>query len=471
MTKFYTALAAALLVSATAAAAGSRQNVFVKKAHTTEMRPGAKTQAKPAMRRAAANGTWVARSTVQSVSDYEGGWLPAYEYTADYDDKARIVKDVVKTLDEYEAGETPYRVTFNTYNEYDKIVAELTQIGATPDDLQNEQKVDRKYDDRIHNLIVESSPYSFFTGTWELMGNAYRREVTRDNAGNVTQILYSTLYMGEFEAVQRVDITYGTDGKAETITEFQLSYDDNMELYWKEGYSFRDCQWYETDGQLWSTDYIFEGNNKVKSFTEYSEGELIGNVEVTYKEGTDDFRSVLTGDGFTSTQEWTDLENGGFMTVVTYSEEGYEEKEVVLEEYNIFDVSTFTCDVVFFGEDDVEVIEWSKAETEYNENGCPETVTIRTFIPTEEEWPGLSVRKAPALSFDEPPVEGEWVDALRFEFSDFALIGSTTGIESAAADSDAPAEYFTIDGRRVLNPSAGIYILRQGNKVRKVAVK
>ncbi len=50
--------------------------------------------------------------------------------------------------------------------------------------------------------------------------------------------------------------------------------------------------------------------------------------------------------------------------------------------------------------------------------------------------------------------------------------GQTTGIENVAVDSqNAPVEFFNLQGVRVENPSAGIFIRRQGNNVSKVIVK
>lgn len=51
---------------------------------------------------------------------------------------------------------------------------------------------------------------------------------------------------------------------------------------------------------------------------------------------------------------------------------------------------------------------------------------------------------------------------------------SITGVESVEVDNDAqnaPAEYFDLGGRRVLNPSTGIYIVRRGSSVTKEAVR
>lgn len=47
-------------------------------------------------------------------------------------------------------------------------------------------------------------------------------------------------------------------------------------------------------------------------------------------------------------------------------------------------------------------------------------------------------------------------------------VSTSTGLAAIAADADAPAEYYDLQGRRVANPSAGLYIVRQGSKVSKV---
>lgn len=47
-----------------------------------------------------------------------------------------------------------------------------------------------------------------------------------------------------------------------------------------------------------------------------------------------------------------------------------------------------------------------------------------------------------------------------------------TGVEGIATDAsaDAPVEFFTLQGVRILNPDGGIFIRRQGNRVSKVAL-
>ena len=43
-----------------------------------------------------------------------------------------------------------------------------------------------------------------------------------------------------------------------------------------------------------------------------------------------------------------------------------------------------------------------------------------------------------------------------------------TGISTVDSSDEAPAEYFTLNGIKVTNPSSGIYIKRQGGKTTKV---
>lgn len=45
------------------------------------------------------------------------------------------------------------------------------------------------------------------------------------------------------------------------------------------------------------------------------------------------------------------------------------------------------------------------------------------------------------------------------------------GVEGVAVDADAPAEYFNLQGIRVANPKAGIYVCRKGGEVKKVVIK
>lgn len=66
----------------------------------------------------------------------------------------------------------------------------------------------------------------------------------------------------------------------------------------------------------------------------------------------------------------------------------------------------------------------------------------------------------------------------RFAFKSFKLFykgndgqGSGAAVEGIEADDNTPAEYYNLQGVRVVNPKNGIFIVRQGNKVSKRVIR
>ena len=52
------------------------------------------------------------------------------------------------------------------------------------------------------------------------------------------------------------------------------------------------------------------------------------------------------------------------------------------------------------------------------------------------------------------------------------VIGDIAAIEEISADSSSlPAEYFDITGRKITNPTKGLYIRKTGNKVEKIVIR
>lgn len=86
------------------------------------------------------------------------------------------------------------------------------------------------------------------------------------------------------------------------------------------------------------------------------------------------------------------------------------------------------------------------------ENNTHRFVTLRTTkaFSTDPAW-GIKVRDMKVYGTENAP---------------------TTGVEEISVeDSNAPVEYFNLSGVRVNNPSAGLYIVRQGSKVSKVIIR
>ncbi len=80
-------------------------------------------------------------------------------------------------------------------------------------------------------------------------------------------------------------------------------------------------------------------------------------------------------------------------------------------------------------------------------------VTLRTQEALNSEW-GIKLRDLKVYGTADVPT------------------GIPTGVEGVAADNtDAPVEFYNLNGVRVANPATGIYIRRQGNTVTKVFIK
>lgn len=75
-----------------------------------------------------------------------------------------------------------------------------------------------------------------------------------------------------------------------------------------------------------------------------------------------------------------------------------------------------------------------------------------------------------AVSYSKDPSTSAEKEDMDIFTARHARIGGKTfgSVIELPADTDAPAEYYTIEGLRVNNPSRGLYIVRQGSKVSKV---
>lgn len=83
-------------------------------------------------------------------------------------------------------------------------------------------------------------------------------------------------------------------------------------------------------------------------------------------------------------------------------------------------------------------------------------ITIRNI---DEQWPATR-------DYDSTLACRWFLDNVKITYKPI-----TTAVEDIAVDSDAPAEYYTLQGTRIINPENGLYIVRQGNSVRKAVIK
>lgn len=109
------------------------------------------------------------------------------------------------------------------------------------------------------------------------------------------------------------------------------------------------------------------------------------------------------------------------------------------------------------------------------------------FKIADDSWGNINYGAGGAVSFDtemtwnyngnNSTLASDFAGEVRFTLPD-ALKGpatvyfdTTVGIDGIAADSQEPAEYYNLQGVRVLNPEGGLYIVRRGDRASKQLVR
>ena len=93
----------------------------------------------------------------------------------------------------------------------------------------------------------------------------------------------------------------------------------------------------------------------------------------------------------------------------------------------------------------------------------PSTYLLETFIVSDDEgeYPDEDIY---ARSAETPA--GEWENVYMVEYTQWNDLSGVSDIISE--DTDAPVEYFNLQGIRVDEPTNGLFIRRQGHKTEKV---
>lgn len=145
---------------------------------------------------------------------------------------------------------------------------------------------ERTYDPQTG--AVTSNVETYYVDGREMAGNCYRREIQRDDLGNVTQVIVSVLYQGAYDPTQKIII----DGNSIRFSELTAS------GAWQTSTVYTNVVWERTDGQIVSIDDLFSGNNRLASaHLENPNGETPYydyDITATYGQGND-FDCTLTG--------------------------------------------------------------------------------------------------------------------------------------------------------------------------------
>jgi len=394
------------------------------------------------------------KPVTQKVYGWENDeWILNETYVTEYTSTGLVAVDDITDFE----GAVLRQI--NEYNENGMLTSQLSRVSEDGENFENSERLERKYDERLTSVITENYQW-MWTGTdWNQQGINYRRIITRNADGNITSCVIATLYMGEFDPSQRIDITYGDDGKASRIEESQLAYNENDQFVWETSTICKDIVWDRTDGQITTTENLFMGANRIASAVFVDGDGEETNITATYFPGSEKYELHLTihsedGD-IEGTQVYTPAENGGYTMVsrtdyVAFGDILSSEIYTETESYDDYG-NLMLYDVTFSdGGTYTETVEHTEGSVEYDStNGYPLVYTQCNYDWDTEEM----------------------VNTIRVEFSDYTDVAA--GITDIEADNtDAPVEYYNLQGMRVDNPAAGnVYIRRQGAKSTKILMR
>lgn len=456
MKKFFTLLMTISMMSPLYADAAVG-NVFGKRAKDARHHSKVTDTLHPATaiksRMAAAPSDIKFKAGKETVYAWDGDvWVLDGMYSMKFDGKGQVVEEVIENYD------GTFNRTLFTYDADGMVTLRVVQSSYDGENFDNYSKTEREYDPIVKNLIVKNREYYWDGSEWVLSGNNYDRNVTRNDAGNVTQVEIAVLFQGVFDPTNRLYVTYNAEGKACTIRESVLNY-DGREFYWEDDATVDNIVWDRTDGQIVDLENLGSGENRVKSADIIYDEEDYTHVEFTFD--GNNFTAAMSGiedgekvEGTSAYEELDDYGSFRQITSYTYASDAldtYTETETITERYDAYGNLLESKDVVEYGGYE-EVYEDMHGTVDYDsEKGYPLTYVLS------------------AAFYDYDLEENVTANVMKVDYSDYVEITSRVAeMEVASGD----AEYFNLRGVKVTDPVPGsICIRKRGGKTDKVIIR
>ncbi|MDE7351083.1 MAG: hypothetical protein K2N25_08450, partial [Muribaculaceae bacterium] len=369
----------------------------------------------------------------------DGKWMPEDVYTYVYDAEGNVT---VENASEVGGG---YTRTVSEYDSNNKVIFRESKISSDGVNFENNKKSEFEYDPILTNVITSRSEW-LWDGEWLQISNNYKRIITRDEEGRITSVVIAVLFNGIYDPTQKLDITYGEDGKATTIDEQILGY-NGKEYYWEQGTKISDIVWERTDGQIYDPEDLFIGNNRIGSARYEDSDGLDMNVTVEYANDSEAYTSTMAmtmeGLTITATLQYTPLENDGYIsegTTYFMGEVMYSSRE----EYRYDDWGLMTLSYESETEEGESYAESVVGEVEYDSEGMPLTYTI-------------------SERYSDGYTDEEVIDyVIKAEYSDYLDV--TAGVSPAIVD--GVERCYDLNGLQVTKPGKGRIVVRDGRKVK-----
>lgn len=386
-------------------------------------------------------------SKVQTFGWSNDSWVKddLYEYT--FDGAGNVTVELAQD------AEGDFARTVREYNENGKVTFEETKVSADGVNYSNHRKSEIEYDPILTDVITRKDQWAWINGDWR-PGDCYKRNIVRDDKGNITSVEIAVLFNGDYDPTQRLIVTYGADGKATEISESILNYDYSKgEYYWEQGSKYTDIVWDRTDGQIFDIEDIFIGENRIKSGIYEESDEVQMEVSVEYSDDNDGYVVTMLveeeGIMMTATTEYTPLENDGYIVEMKAEMLGFTliniKEEIRFDEWGLMTLQEKSMDAYGNGSEYAIVT----GTVEYDAEGKPSVYTV-----TEE--------------YSDMEDDRVYTDhIIRAEYSDYVDV--TSAVKDLKADEDAQVRYYNLQGMPVEHPEKGeILIYKKGERASKI---
>lgn len=375
-------------------------------------------------------------------------WIQDESITYTYDTKGNTLTETSVN------GDREYVNTVYEYDTNDKVIFKESKVSGNGVDFENYRKTQFEYDPILTNVITTRTEWLWMNVgkgyDWQLVGNNYKRTFVRNDDGNVTNVVIAVLFQDIYDPTQRLNITYGEDGKAVSMSESILGY-DGREYYWQDGIKLSDIEWENTDGQFYDIDMLFTGNNRIKSAIYEEPGSASARVNAEY--GADGSYTVhmigeIDDEPLEQTMRYTPYENDGYRLEVEATIMDVKQYEVTEEQYDewghmILSYNEWSAD------DEPKVVEQVIGEVVLDKEGFPTSYTV-----IEE-------------SYDINTGETDREYAFRAEYFDYK--DSTASVGYLNENPEAPTRYYNLQGVQIENPAKGDVVIKcQGEKTFKI---
>lgn len=317
-----------------------------------------------------------------------------------------------------------------------------------------------EYDSIVKDYVIKTTR-SYDYGDGEMHEEGYGTEITRNEAGNVTSVRDYSFNGGEknYQHDEFV-VIYGADGKAVEVYDKETYGDDEVEYY----DHLTDIVWENTDGQILGIEFddynsdSFFGANRLKSAVVHDD-EYPSNPTLTVEYDGVSFKSRLAmGDELVQSFDYKTLDEFGSFFCLEYEVDwDYNDEDGYYIDYARNVERSETYDSYGLQLLDSYKAEYSDEPGEIDEEGGEATVVYDPTYgyPLDYIWSEISWET------------GELRYSYRYVYGDYTSVSGVAEI----AGGDAEVEYFNLQGVKVANPSAGLYIKRQGGKTSKVVIR